>query len=425
MKPFTVAAIAALALTACAPAPRPGDPTPSTGSAPVAAPPAPGPGSPVIGAFSASATAAPSPLTTALRWDVSDPDGDALQCVLHLDDGSEDQVVNGCDSGDSRARTITATGARTATLSVTDGGTTVSSSLQLNVAAPSVDPFGITLRLSPGMTAEQSAAFDTAANRWDRIVRTGLADQPLSFAANYCADGLDAYSGTVDDLLIDVLVRNIDGPGGILGQAGPCLLRGGGGLPVYGIMVFDSSDLTSLQSQGLLVDTITHEMGHVLGIGTVWNASDTSGLGSANPLFTGPVAGAAYNALGGSGAVPLENTGGSGTADSHWRESVFGTALMTGWIDTSNQLSTISVGALADMGYGVDLSAADPYTLPAPSLLSSVRGHGDPTSQRATTELVTPKGEVTTTSPAPRRDHRDRADRPAPHGRRLHRHSPR
>lgn len=68
----------------------------------------------------------------------------------------------------------------------------------------------------------------------------------------------------------------------------------------------------------------------------------------------------------GSGAgVPVENTGGPGTADSHWRETIFRNELMSGFISgTGNPISRMTVGSLADLGYQVDLDAAEPYQLP-------------------------------------------------------------
>ena len=36
------------------------------------------------------------------------------------------------------------------------------------------------------------------------------------------------------------------------------------------MMQFDSADLASLEAQGQLVNVILHEMGHVLGLGTIW-----------------------------------------------------------------------------------------------------------------------------------------------------------
>ena len=62
----------------------------------------------------------------------------------------------------------------------------------------------------------------------------------------------------------------------------------------------------------------------------------------------------------------MENTGGPGTRDGHWRESVHNSELMTGWIEgggSVNPLSAITIASFADMGYVVDMSAADPYVL--------------------------------------------------------------
>ena len=54
-------------------------------------------------------------------------------------------------------------------------------------------------------------------------------------------------------------------------------------------------------------------------------------------------------------AVPLETTGGAGTAGGHWLETVFGNELMTGFIDRGvNPISRITVGAFQDMGYTVN-----------------------------------------------------------------------
>ena len=64
-------------------------------------------------------------------------------------------------------------------------------------------------------------------------------------------------------------------------------------LPTLGSMRFDSADLQSLLDDGTLDDTILHEMGHVLGIGTIWDASFISGTNQVyeinllhNPIFT-------------------------------------------------------------------------------------------------------------------------------------------
>jgi hypothetical protein len=133
-------------------------------------------------------------------------------------------------------------------------------------------------------------------------------------------------------------------------------------------MSFDTADLAAMQADGTLVDVITHEMGHVIGIGTIWeNKGLLTGANGNNPRFTGTAAKKEYGALKGTGptAVPVENSGGPGTVNSHWRESVFKNELMSGFIAApNNPLSRVTVASLQDLGYVVDLSAAEPYALP-------------------------------------------------------------
>ena len=61
--------------------------------------------------------------------------------------------------------------------------------------------------------------------------------------------------------------------GQVLGQAGPCQVRGLGYLPSVGMMEFDSDDLDALEASGRLLSVVLHEMGHVLGIGTWWTTN--------------------------------------------------------------------------------------------------------------------------------------------------------
>jgi hypothetical protein len=132
-------------------------------------------------------------------------------------------------------------------------------------------------------------------------------------------------------------------------------------------MQFDSADVARMEADGSLYSVVLHEMAHVLGIGTIWSSLGLiSGAGTSNPTFTGVQATAEYNALTGGNArgVPLENTGGSGTADAHWRESIFGSEIMTGYIGSgSSPISRVTVASLADLGYRVNIGAADAFRL--------------------------------------------------------------
>jgi hypothetical protein len=63
--------------------------------------------------------------------------------------------------------------------------------------------------------------------------------------------------------------------------------------------------------------------------------------------------------------VPVENNLVPGTSDAHWRESVFGNEMMTGYANLGGMpLSAITVGSLGDIGYEVNPFAADPFRIP-------------------------------------------------------------
>jgi len=235
----------------------------------------------------------------------------------------------------------------------------------ITVATPAgAGGFQIQLNMS-GLTATQQAIFQAAARRWEQVI---VGDLPNA-----------VYRGqVVDDLLIDASARAIDGVNGILGQAGPDALRAGSLLPYHGSMQFDSADLASMEQSGLLYSVVLHEMGHVLGIGTIWSyVGLLSGAGGSNPTFTGVQATAAYNQIFGTSVsgVPVENGGGSGTADAHWRDSIFRSELMTGYAGpgVNLPLSRITVGSLADIGYTVNMAAADAYSPTGSSVLSALR----------------------------------------------------
>ena len=76
----------------------------------------------------------------------------------------------------------------------------------------------------------------------------------------------------IDDMRMTAVEQAIDGEFGILGSAGPTLLRSSDGLPVGGQMTFDSADIDRLindSPNGLdFFETVLHEMGHIQGIGT-------------------------------------------------------------------------------------------------------------------------------------------------------------
>ena len=253
--------------------------------------------------------------------------------------------------------------------------------------APGPGQFTITLRFINAPTPTQEARFSEAKAKWEGIITGDVPDVSGIIPARTCGNSFKTptFSGEIDDILIDVLLQPIDGPGAVLGAAGPCLVRNADFLSLYGIMFFDIDDLDFLEQIGFFDEVVIHEMGHVLGFGTLWNFGRNLLEGGApDPRFIGPLAIAAYGDLGGDGTVPVEgDQGGGGTLFSHWDEATFFNELMTGFLNSSasaNPLSDLSAASMGDLGYVVNLGTGDRYRLPrataalvAPQTVASVR----------------------------------------------------
>lgn len=228
---------------------------------------------------------------------------------------------------------------------------------------PVVEPVIAELVYTNPLPAAQQAAFEAARDFWNSVLTTLL--QPVNH------DGDPAY----DQILINVDVAPNDGPGGILGSAGPTMLR-----PdlttLEGDMTFDSADIANLEAGGQLDEVVKHEMGHVLGIGTLWQIHGLDvDLGTADAGFTGAGAVAEYNAMvgapGGADRVPVEwNTGNPGSDGGHWDTSpghndpgqCFDNELMSFALSGSAAVSRVTLASLTDLGYpGVDMAQADPF----------------------------------------------------------------
>jgi hypothetical protein len=260
--------------------------------------------------------------------------------------------------------------------------------------------FSLSVRFfGPAIDPTIQDAFTTAARRIQGMVVGALSPVQLTaFDISSCGTtGVPPLTETVTGVILYAQVAPIDGPGGVLGSAGPCFIRVSSGLSLIGVMNFDVADLQTLASTNRLNSVILHEMLHTLGFGTLWASKGlTTGAGTPNSAFIGAqaIAGCQFHGGGANCAtsVPLETTGGPGTRDVHWREVStstgigFDTELMTGFVEAPGipmPLSRMTIGSMADLGYVVNLLPYDAYTVPssvaaALAQIRAAQGQGEP-----------------------------------------------
>ena len=277
--------------------------------------------------------------------------------------------------------------------------------LTVYAKAVPVSSFDIRFRYLSTVTGAKRAVFERAAARWKQVIVGDVADVNAS-RSSFCGVTGSALDEIVDDLLIFVEVVPIDGPGKILGSAGPCVIRSLNGIPIVGAMRFDSADVATLEDNGRFGDVVLHEIGHILGIGTLWDYNGLlADIGGSDPHYLGESGRAGFLAAGGAMYtglhVPVENTGEPGTRDSHWRESVLNAEVMTGFVEAPGvrmPLSLMTIGALEDVGYRVTTWGDDPYTYHGSALLSGALPRRPAAPDRELIELPFPPPEFMSAS---------------------------
>ena len=169
------------------------------------------------------------------------------------------------------------------------------------------ESFDIDVVFTSPLSASQRAVAREAIRLWESVIARGAEDVDFgadTLHAGGCHPGSAPVTTVVDDLLVFVGARPIDGPGGILALSGPCSSRefrltDDHVIPretVVGSIAVDSHDLDRLEDDGFLGATVSHQMAHVLGFGLRrhWGITDMFGSapspGSPDPdqYFAGP-----------------------------------------------------------------------------------------------------------------------------------------
>ena len=234
--------------------------------------------------------------------------------------------------------------------------------------------FNITLEFVPGhgMTASQIRAVRAAARRWETIITAdiqnerGFVGSPYNTKTeldwNTARQGEVVIDYEVDDVVI--LVTTDPTPDVYLASGTVIFYRADLNLPIVSLVVVADFVLDHA-NENELTNVFLHEIAHAIGFGLSWGDFEVNpmpGDPDADVHFTGPLAIEAFNAAGGSDYPGKKIP----TLDGHWRGSIFGQEVMSSALDTRRPapLSAITIQSMADIGYTVDVTQADDYTLP-------------------------------------------------------------
>ena len=221
--------------------------------------------------------------------------------------------------------------------------------------------FDIELVFLDDVPESQKGLFRDAANRWMSVIVEDLPDFTFSenFTGTCGGQSFEILAGErIDDLRIYV-TTDLEAKTA-LGSGGPRVVRETTHLTAVGC-------IQVLLDSGIVWHVALHEMGHVFGFGTyLWREAglikDLSRTydSSFDTHFRGPRAIDAFDEAGGRDypgkKVPFERRIGA-----HWRLDVLFGEIMIPSRWGEGALSAITVQALADWGYGVDVTHADAY----------------------------------------------------------------
>jgi len=117
--------------------------------------------------------------------------------------------------------------------------------------------FSITLDVSR-VGVPYRSAFQNAQRVWESIIRNDITDGYVSYDVSASVSCTLPWGSYIDDLFLCAIVKYIDGYGGILGSAGPRMVRyvNGKWYTLTGAMTLDSYDVSDMADDGILEKVI-------------------------------------------------------------------------------------------------------------------------------------------------------------------------
>jgi Bacterial pre-peptidase C-terminal domain len=208
--------------------------------------------------------------------------------------------------------------------------------------------FSIQLNYSNAVSATVKDALNQAAKTWESAIAYSSFNGPQTLNIN--------VTGVDDSQQWLAAAKNTDGQTDANGRW----------MPIAGNMKINTSYTNTFNNNPQYVkDIVTHEMGHVLGIGTLWETHGRNLIDDATDTYqANSYAGKAYGEVLGTfapTAVPVE----VGT-HGHWSENTFNAEMMTPYaesVGTKLPLSEITIASLRDLGWNVNFGAAETYSV--------------------------------------------------------------
>lgn len=214
--------------------------------------------------------------------------------------------------------------------------------------------FDIDLYALDEFTNNQINIFIKAARRWEEVVIGDIADVTFKEEFRYTSDVLNQEiiiePKKVDDLVI--YLGKVPDNENFAASASLSYWRSDSNLSVIGEIALTHTVL----EKDYLYAAVLHEIGHILGIGNAWEPSGFDMIKCGE--FTGFAANLVFDMMFPANTVryvPVSSTLG------HWTNEYMYGELMSETGTGSAIISKLTIAALSDFGYEVDINAADEF----------------------------------------------------------------